>query len=115
MDIVEKLRRQSASDEAAGTLYSHTIAADAADEIERLRQDARRYRWLREQPNDTSAPRIDVVYWTVADESANDGEGLRMEALDAAIDAAMLKTPNAEVQAASKASRACNRLLGMED
>lgn len=40
MDIVEKLRRQSASDEKAGTLYSHTVAAEAADEIERLRKDA---------------------------------------------------------------------------
>lgn len=60
-----------------------------ADELDALRIDAARYRWLRQQPNDTSAPRIDVVYWAPADESANDGEGLRMEELDAAVDEAM--------------------------
>lgn len=38
MDIVEKLRRQADADEAAGTLYSHVIAREAADEIERLRR-----------------------------------------------------------------------------
>jgi hypothetical protein len=51
--------------------------------------DAARYRWLREQPDNTDAPRIDVVHWTVADEASNAGEGLRMDALDAAIDAAL--------------------------
>lgn len=56
---------------------------------EQEQRDASRYRWLRRQPNDVSAPRIDVVQWTEADESANEGEGLRMEALDAAIDDAM--------------------------
>jgi len=53
-----------------------------------LRADAERYRWLRVQPNNTDTPRIDVVRWTREDDSANCGEGLRMEALDAAIDAA---------------------------
>lgn len=52
------------------------------------RADAERYRWLRSQPNDTSVPRIDVVHWVEDDESANAGTGLRMEELDAAIDAA---------------------------
>lgn len=64
------------------------IAAFEA-EVERLRKDAERYRWLREQPNDTSAPRIDVVYWTAEDEATNAGEGLRLEELDAAIAAAL--------------------------
>ena len=51
-------------------------------------EDAARYRWLREQPkNDTSVPRIDVVQWVAAGESCNDGESLRLETLDAAIDA----------------------------
>lgn len=54
-----------------------------------LRADALRYRWLREQPNNTDTPRIDVVRWTIADESANDGEGIRLNELDAAIDAAI--------------------------
>ncbi|WP_324710450.1 hypothetical protein [Pseudomonas citronellolis] len=59
------------------------------ERLERAEADAARYRWLREQPNDCSAPRIDVVRWEPMDESANEGEGLRLEALDAAIDAAM--------------------------
>jgi hypothetical protein len=53
MDIVEKLRKQAASDEAAGTLYSHTIATEAADMIEKLRHDARRYQWLRDHGSET--------------------------------------------------------------
>lgn len=57
-------------------------------EMDALKADAERYRWLREQPNDTTAPRIDVVRWIPADESVNDGEGLRLDELDAAIDAA---------------------------
>lgn len=61
------------------------------EDIEQLRKDAERYRWLRQQPNDTRAPRIDVVFWDILDDSANEGEGLRMEALDAAIDAEMIK------------------------
>lgn len=58
-------------------------------EVEALRKKAARYEWLRAQPNNTDAPRIDVVYWTAEDEASNAGEGLRMEALDAAIDAAL--------------------------
>lgn len=54
-------------------------------------KDAQRYRWLRKQPNDTAPPRIDVVSWESMDEAANSGDGLRLDKLDAAIDAAMLK------------------------
>lgn len=53
-------------------------------------KDAERYRWLRQQPNDTSAPRIDVVRWTENDD-ANEGEGLRLEDLDEAIDVELNK------------------------
>jgi hypothetical protein len=67
-----------------------------------LRKDAERYRWLREQPDDTSAPRIDVVRWTLSDESTNEGEGLRMEALDAAVDEAL--RPNVEHKRAAEPS-----------
>lgn len=52
--------------------------------------DAARYRWLRRQPNDTTAPRIDVVHWVDADD-CNEGDGLRMERLDTAIDKEMNK------------------------
>jgi hypothetical protein len=54
--------------------------------------DAERYAFLREQPDNTEAPRIDVVQWVQVDESANEGTGLRGEALDNAIDAARNQT-----------------------
>ncbi|WDM87475.1 ead/Ea22-like family protein [Pseudomonas asiatica] len=61
-------------------------------ESEALRKDAERYRWLRCQPNDCSAPRIDICHWTRnGDDSVNEGEGLRESAADEAIDAAMAK------------------------
>lgn len=59
------------------------------DQLQASQKDAARYRWLRSQPNNTDAPRIDVVHWLPEDESANCGEGLRTEDLDCAIDAAM--------------------------
>lgn len=49
---------------------------------------ARRYAWLRVQPNDTSTPRIDVVHWVDEGDITN-GSGLRIDELDDAIDAAM--------------------------
>ena len=51
---------------------------------------ARRYGWLRVQPNDTSTPRIDVVHWADEGDITN-GSGLRLDELDDAIDAAMAK------------------------
>lgn len=60
-----------------------------AKELAEAKRDAERYRWLRVQPNDCSAPRIDVVRWTEEDPASNSGEGLRLHELDAAIDAAM--------------------------
>jgi hypothetical protein len=39
MEIVADLRRQAATDQAAGTLYSHVLLRRAADEIERLRRE----------------------------------------------------------------------------
>jgi hypothetical protein len=62
-----------------------------AEENHGLRVDEERYRWLRQQPNDTRAPRIDVTHWNAIDESANEGTGLRMESLDEAIDAARVE------------------------
>ena len=54
-------------------------------------QDAARYQWLRKQPNDTNAPRIDVVRWT-QNNDVNEGEGLRLRELDKTIDAEMQKS-----------------------
>ncbi|TDV39579.1 hypothetical protein C7405_101698 [Paraburkholderia caballeronis] len=60
-------------------------------------KDAKRYRWLREQSSDPSVvPRIEATRWTELDESVNEGEGLRMEALDAAIDALPQSHSNGE-------------------
>lgn len=77
-----------------GDRYGHNtpgVTLDLIAEVRRLREDAERYRWLRTQPNDTSAPRIDIVHWEEMDESANSGTGLRLEELDAAVDAARAK------------------------
>lgn len=60
------------------------------DELVALARDGMRYRWLRVQPNDTQAPRIDVVHW-VEEGDVNAGSGLRLEELDTAIDAVMAK------------------------
>ncbi|KIS56802.1 hypothetical protein [Burkholderia thailandensis] len=49
---------------------------------------AERYRYLRSRPESVEPGRIDVVYWSALDESANEGDALRGDALDAAIDAA---------------------------
>lgn len=57
-----------------------------------IEQDAARYRWLRQQPNDTTAPRIDVVRWTQTDDAVNEGEGLRLDELDQAIDQQLNQT-----------------------
>ena len=60
--------------------------------ITELEKDSARYRWLREQPDDCSVPRIDICYWTCENgDSVNTGEGLRLEAADKAIDTAMQK------------------------
>ena len=60
-----------------------------AQEREALRADAERYRFLRSRPASVEPGRIDVVYWSALDESANEGEGLRGDELDARIDAAL--------------------------
>lgn len=63
------------------------------DMLEAAKLDAARYQWLRVQPNDCSAPRIDICHWTSEEGgSVNNGEGLRGDAADAAIDAAMAAT-----------------------
>lgn len=77
---VEALVSKSAHDERIARLLAHIAEIDAK---------AKRYDWLRRQPNDTSTPRIDVVHWQAMDEAANSGEGLRLEELDNAIDAAI--------------------------
>ena len=100
MPELEKLLAAVPEELHEGYAWVRAICAEANKAL----KNAERYRWLREQPNDTSAPRIDVVFWTVADESANNGEGLRMEELDAAIDALMTQTHNVELTGAGTAS-----------
>lgn len=69
---------------------SVTISRAERDQLVALARDGMRYRWLRIQPNDTQAPRVDVVHW-VEEGDVNAGSGLRLEDLDCAIDAAMAK------------------------
>lgn len=74
-----------------GETYKANEDLDAALlEVARLRKDAERYQWLRAQPDDCTAPRIDICRWTCEDgDSVNQGDGLRGVAADEAIDEAM--------------------------
>ena len=60
-------------------------------ELEQMKKDAKRYQWLRSQPNDCTAPRIDICQWTCEDDGVNNGEGIRLEEADRMIDEAMLR------------------------
>lgn len=72
----------------ADVLRARIEALDAENKA--LRTDAERYRWLRAQPDDCSAPRIDICHWTCEEgDSVSNGDGLRGEVADQAIDAAM--------------------------
>ena len=98
-DAAAELRRLDAEvRELKMTVQHESLCVEAAKErIEALdaenkalRADAERYRWLRVQPDDCSAPRIDICHWTCEPgDSVNNGEGLRFDAADQAIDAAM--------------------------
>lgn len=78
-----------------GEPYKANEDLDAALlEVARLRKDAERYAWLRAQPDDCTAPRIDICQWTCEDgDSVNQGNGLRGIAADTAIDEAMKGQP----------------------
>ena len=58
-----------------------------AEQIEALKADAERYRWLRALPIEAPQIGLDVVTWSNDDESTNSGVGIRLTELDAAIDA----------------------------
>lgn len=101
MNLIEKLRhmgRQYSAGQAArgGGQQKHYLE-DAADEIEALRKDAERYRWLRTRDIET------IVRGGVFAGKTPENVALNGEDLDAAIDAAML-LPNAGIQRASPAS-----------
>lgn len=74
-DIVERLRTRPTGDP-----HLHAMVYEAADEIERLRLDAARYRWLRDKPDSGLIALKLHVY---------PKEFYAGPALDAAIDAAM--------------------------
>ena len=48
-DLVDRLRAHVPPEARHGTTCMEDDLLEAADEIERLRKDAERYRWLREQ------------------------------------------------------------------
>ncbi|KVE37351.1 DUF551 domain-containing protein [Burkholderia sp. TSV86] len=78
-----KKRLGDSPDALDASKQQHNIEAMDDD-----KRDAERYRYLRTRPESVEPGRIDVVYWSALDESANEGEALRGDALDAAIDAA---------------------------
>jgi len=76
-----------------------TMSPPSAQQAVALTDDARdaaRYRYLRSRPMSVEPDRIDVVYWSVLDESANEGDALRGDALDEAIDAALQSHSHSE-------------------
>ncbi|WP_271007138.1 hypothetical protein [Pseudomonas aeruginosa] len=90
---VERLISQREPSYENRKIMNATISAIIA-RLRAAEADAKRYRWLRSQPNDCSAPRIDICHWQRnGDDSVNEGEGLRLEEADKAIDAAMERTP----------------------
>ena len=66
-------------------------AAEKDAEIAALREDAARYRWLRELPVECPTDGLDIAVW-------NDchGDGIRGAELDAAIDSALLAAKEAK-------------------
>lgn len=77
--------------DAAFIISAHKMAdllREQQAEIERLRKDAERYRWLRKQEDSVADGRIDVCLWSNGD-GADDGEALRGAQLDEAVDAAI--------------------------
>lgn len=92
---LKELRRRVSGDPTYQGIHGPTWlnpreAVALLDMLDAAQQNAKRYAWLRIQPNDCSAPRIDICHWTSEEGgSVNNGEGLRGDAADAAIDAAM--------------------------
>jgi len=78
-------------------LYSQESVTALQAEIESLRKDAERYRWLRDNPEHESAPYFDGSKWCVpcmTSGAGGFGGGVgehRYETLDAPIDAAIAK------------------------
>lgn len=84
---LEKLRHDA--EDMSNVSLIHVVN-DLIDRISALERDAARYRWLRVQPDDATAPRIDICHWTCEDgDNVNTGYGLRGEDADQAIDIAM--------------------------
>jgi len=89
-DIVERLRTTSSK----GVSVWGDLQMEAADEIERLRLDAARYRWLRER----NACLDDVAIFTAVRMKESDGsfshnQLIALEQMDAEVDAAMKALP----------------------
>ena len=68
-------------------IEAHAMLRQQAEQIEALKADAERYRWLRALPIEAPQIGLDVVTWSNDDESTNSGVGIRLTELDAAIDA----------------------------
>ena len=93
MTILKLIEEYGEFRHTKGTRFINENVHDIWDELEIILesevQKADRYNWLRSQPDDTTAPRIDIVFWEPEDESANCGTGLRLEEADRKIDEAM--------------------------
>jgi len=89
--LVRRLRGEAGSSTVLPA-YLTGLINEAADEIERLRKDAERYRFLREQGETMQA--YHPVWIEGRAEGDPQSDWLHGESADDAIDAAMLLTPN---------------------
>lgn len=92
---LEKLRHEAEDMSNVSLIHAVNDLIDLIAALEKenasLKQDAVRYQWLRVQPDDATAPRIDICHWTCEDgDNVNTGYRLRGEDADQAIDTAML-------------------------
>lgn len=89
MDLQEALARAESWRNNPGIRPEPKIAREV---VIALATNASRYLYLRSQPESCEPDHIDVVLWSPADESGNDGTGIRGDALDAEIDKRMAAT-----------------------
>lgn len=88
-DVLHKRCRDGAFHQQAQADRIKELMAEA----EVLSKDAQRYRWLRSRES-SDDPEISVTRWAQLSPDRATGEAPRLEALDAAIDAAMSKEPS---------------------
>jgi len=93
-DAIEAAMSAVLAESGAGVYYMNPPDGGgvlASEQVRRMAEDAARYRWLRDRPEQAESALIDVAVWS------NDfGEAIRGNDLDAAIDAAIAQRRKGE-------------------